>query len=67
MIGNLTVVVLAIINVWLRWRNPAAGAMSWGLTLSLLQTALLLVNGWLGGELAYRYHHRGRKPPGVYE
>jgi uncharacterized membrane protein len=55
MIGNLTVVVLAIVNVWLRWRDPAAGAMGWGFTLSLLQTALLLVNGWLGGELAYRY------------
>ena len=55
MIGNLSVVVLAIINVWLRWRDPAAGVMGWGLTLSFLQTALLLINGWLGGELAYRY------------
>jgi uncharacterized membrane protein len=36
-------------------RDPAAGAMGWGFTLSLLQAALLLVNGWLGGELAYRY------------
>jgi uncharacterized membrane protein len=26
-----------------------------GLGDVLLQTALLLVNGWLGGELAYRY------------
>ena len=26
-----------------------------GLGAVLLQTALLLVNGWLGGELAYRY------------
>jgi uncharacterized membrane protein len=27
----------------------------WGFTLSFLSTALLLVNGWFGGELAYRY------------
>ncbi len=55
MIGNLIVVVLAITNVWLRWTDPVAGAQGWGLTLSFLSTALLFVNGWLGGELAYRY------------
>jgi uncharacterized membrane protein len=55
MIGNLAVVVLAVINVWLRWTDPVAGAQGWGTTLSFLSTALLLVNGWFGGELAYRY------------
>jgi uncharacterized membrane protein len=55
MIGNLTVAVLAVVNVWLRWNDPAAGAQGWGFTLSFLSTALLLVNGWFGGELAYRY------------
>ncbi|HZH52535.1 MAG TPA: DUF2231 domain-containing protein [Microvirga sp.] len=55
MIGNLAVVGLAAINLWLRWDDPAAGAQGWGLTLSGLTTALLFFSGWLGGELAYRY------------
>jgi uncharacterized membrane protein len=55
LIGNLIVVVLALINVSLRWNDPTAGVPGWGFNLSLLTTALLLVNGWLGGELAYRY------------
>lgn len=55
MIGNLIVVALAAINLWLRWDDPAAGAAGAGLWLSLLTTALLVFNGWLGGELAYRY------------
>jgi uncharacterized membrane protein len=45
MIGNLTAVVLAVVNVWLRWNDPAASAQGWGFTLSFLSTALLLVNG----------------------
>ncbi len=55
MIGNLIVVALAVVNVWLRWDDPAAGAQGWGLTLSFVSTVLLFFNGWLGGELAYRY------------
>jgi uncharacterized membrane protein len=55
MIGNLIVVVLAILNLRLRWTDPAAGAQGWGLGLSLISTLLLLANGWFGGELAYRY------------
>jgi uncharacterized membrane protein len=55
MIGNLTVVGLAAVNVWLRWDDPAAGAAGMGLWLSVAQTALLFFSGWLGGELAYRY------------
>ncbi|MBZ6074807.1 DUF2231 domain-containing protein [Microvirga puerhi] len=55
MIGNLAVVVLAAINLWLRWADPVAGAQGWGFWLSLVTTALLIFNGWLGGELAYRY------------
>jgi uncharacterized membrane protein len=55
MVGNLTVVVLALINLALRWGDPAAGARGWGFWLSLLSALLLLINGWLGGELAYRY------------
>ena len=55
MIGNLVVVVIAAVNAWLRWNDPVAGLQGWGLTLSGLMALLLFVNGWLGGELAYRY------------
>ena len=55
MIANLIVVGLAVINAWLRWDDPVAGAQGIGLWLSLAQAALLFFSGWLGGELAYRY------------
>lgn len=55
MIGNLALVALASLNLWLRWDDPVAGAQGWGLWLSVAQTALLFFSGWLGGELAYRY------------
>ncbi len=53
--GNVVAVVLAIINLSLRWTDPAAGAQGWGLGLSLVTVALLGVTGWLGGELSYRH------------
>jgi uncharacterized membrane protein len=55
MIGNLAVVALAALNLWLRWDDMAAGAAGWGVWISALSTVLLFVSGWLGGELAYRY------------
>lgn len=53
--GNATVIVLATINLFIRWRDPAAGILWWGLLLSLLTAAILGVTGWYGGELAYRH------------
>ncbi len=53
--GNITAVVLAGINLYLRWNDVAAGARGWGLLLSLVTVALLGVTGWLGGELSYRH------------
>ncbi len=54
-LGNGIVVVLAIFNLSLRWTDPAAGAQGTGLVLSLVIAALLVINGWFGGELAYRH------------
>ena len=53
--GNVVAMVLAIINLSLRWSDPVAGAQGWGLTMSVLTVALLGVTGWLGGELSYRH------------
>lgn len=53
--GNATVIVLAAINLFIRWGDPAAAILWWGLLLSLVTAALLGVTGWYGGELAYRH------------
>jgi uncharacterized membrane protein len=48
---NLVVVVLYIINFWLRTRAPDnPGGLVW---LSLIAILLLVVSGWLGGKMVY--------------
>jgi uncharacterized membrane protein len=48
---NLTVVVLYVINLWMRARGPGdPGALMW---LSLISIGLLAASGWLGGKLVY--------------
>lgn len=54
MIGNLTAVVLSLINFWLRLGDATAGYPA-GLWLSLIVVLLLLFNGWMGWELVYRH------------
>lgn len=56
MIGNVTAVVLSLINFWLRYRAGDAGAYPVGLWLSLIVVLLLLFNRWKGWELVYRHH-----------
>ncbi len=48
---NLTIVVVYVINFWLRTRTPDnPGGYVW---LSLLAILMLLVSGWLGGKMVY--------------
>lgn len=54
-IGNVGVVVVSLINLLLRVGDPAAAILPWGLVLSIIVSATLLVTGWAGGELAYRH------------
>jgi uncharacterized membrane protein len=70
-LGNGAAIVLAIWNLAQRWDDPAAGASGLGIALSAIVVAILLVTGWLGGELSYRYRigvmneadsHRERAP-----
>jgi uncharacterized membrane protein len=52
---NLTIVVLFLINAWIRIAAGDAGAGSPGLVwLSLIAIVLLVVSGWLGGKMVYR-------------
>ena len=55
MIGNVTAVVLALINFLIRFGDAADGVMPWGILLSLIVVGLLLYTGWKGGELVYRH------------
>jgi uncharacterized membrane protein len=52
-IGNIAAMGLTALNLGVRRDDPAARP---GLMLSMLTMAMLLVTGWLGGELAYRRH-----------
>jgi uncharacterized membrane protein len=53
MIGNLVVVVLALVNWYMRYRS--GGAVDYGIWLSLVTVLVLLFTGWKGGELVFRH------------
>jgi uncharacterized membrane protein len=54
-IGNIVVVTLAVISWWLRRDDPLDAVLPWGITLSAIITLMLVITGWLGGELSYRH------------
>lgn len=55
--GNILVIVLAFINLLLRWTNPvlAGPTLASGFILSAIVAATLVITAWYGGELSYRY------------
>jgi uncharacterized membrane protein len=53
--GNVIVMLLSAINLVLRWNDPA-GAEGTGIIISVIVVCMLLVTGWLGGELVFRRH-----------
>jgi uncharacterized membrane protein len=56
---NLTVVVLYIINAWLR-SEGTSGVAFW---LSLIAIVLLGISGWLGGKMVYVHGTAVQIPP----
>lgn len=46
---------IAAANLALRWHEPAAALLPWGIFLSALNVAVLFVAGWLGGSLVFRH------------
>jgi uncharacterized membrane protein len=57
MVGNLVVVILEAINLFIRSTGGAEAAIApTGVTLSAIVTALLLFTGWMGWEMVYRHH-----------
>ncbi len=55
LIGNLTAVVLAIVNLLVHNRDGALAVLPWGIALSAVVVLLLLFNGWMGGEMVFRH------------
>ena len=53
--GNVIAVLLSLFSLVHRWSDPAAGVVPVGLTISVIVTVMLMVTGWLGGELVYRH------------
>lgn len=56
-VGNGAVLVLAFVNLYLRWSavSVEAKVLPWGLALSAIVAGLLLYTGWKGGEMVYRH------------
>jgi uncharacterized membrane protein len=54
---NLTVVVLYALNIWLRAsvRSSISTGMSTPVVLSIIGVMLLVVPGWLGGQMVHVY------------
>ncbi len=73
--GNVIALILALVNLGLRWNVATAYLVPWGLATSVLVVAILSVTAWLGGELSYKYHvgmvvdpdGRQQEPPSVEE
>lgn len=58
---NLTVVVLYVINFWLRLGSPERpGNLIW---LSVIGIGLLVISGWLGGKMVYVHGIAVDTPP----
>ena len=65
MLGNLTAVVIALINFLLRYAHGAeAWIKPWGVILSLVVVGILLFTGWKGWEMVYCHHVAVLDAPG---
>jgi len=54
-LGNALVLALGGVSIALRTRDGQRGTVPGGIALSALSAMVLVVTGWLGGELSYRH------------
>jgi uncharacterized membrane protein len=69
LVGNLTLLAIAAVNVALRtFVEPADAILPWGMAMSAAIVALLVFTGWHGGEMVFG-HGVGMSPHrhGVHE
>lgn len=55
MVGNVAALGISLVNLGLRWGNPAGAILPTGIILSLIVATALGVTGWYGAELIYRH------------
>jgi uncharacterized membrane protein len=58
-VGNLAVLVLATLNMFVHGRDAWTSVVPVGLILSAITVVILLFTGWLGWALVYRYRVGG--------
>jgi uncharacterized membrane protein len=56
MFGNVVVVLIEVISLFVRRGPHNADVLPWGLVLSIAVALLLVYTGWLGGKLVYKIH-----------
>jgi uncharacterized membrane protein len=54
--GNVLVVVIEIVNFFLRYGEGAGAVLPAGIILSAAVVCILLFTGWKGWEMVYRHH-----------
>jgi uncharacterized membrane protein len=54
-VGNVVALILAIINGFVHTRDGYTSVVPLGLILSVLTVLILVVTGWNGWEMVYRY------------
>lgn len=55
LIGNVIVLILAFFNALIHTRDAWTSVVPTGLILSIVTVLILLITGWLGGQLVYRH------------
>jgi uncharacterized membrane protein len=61
LIGNLFALAVAFASLLFRVSDPVGAVIPLGIALSLITDGILVVTGWMGGELSYR-HRVGVSP-----
>jgi uncharacterized membrane protein len=55
MVGNLSAVLISVLNFLMRLGDSEGAAFPFGLLLSAVVALILVYTGWQGGELVYRH------------
>ncbi|RWX77251.1 DUF2231 domain-containing protein [Neorhizobium lilium] len=55
LIGNVLVLVIGTINMFIHTRDAWTSVVPWGLALSALTVLILLFTGWMGWSMVYRH------------
>jgi uncharacterized membrane protein len=55
MLGNVTAVVLSLVNFWFRYHDGDTADYPLVLWFSVIVVLIFVVTGWLGGELVFKH------------